>query len=176
MQIRIPTKLKVLLYVKENYTLIKMINTKGVIKSIFCTKDIKIFKVLDKLILKDITFKKKKKVLLIYNIIIKNLMYNLFKFSTERLLLNGVGYKVWKKKNILKFKLGYSTPIFIRIPTGILVSIYKFKKLKITSLSLHYLRIFKYILRNLRTPDVYKKKGVRFYKEIIKLKEGKKNR
>ena len=81
-----------------------------------------------------------------------------------------------KKKKKLKFKLGFSKPVFLTIPKGISVSIYKLRKITISSLSLQYLRLFRQNLRMLRIPDSYKKKGVRFYKEIFKLKEGKKTR
>lgn len=176
MQIKIPKKLKILIYKKENYTLVKLLNSKGSIKKIFNTKKIQILKKNNIIEIKDLNYKKRFFLLLTYKIIIKNLMINIFKLCKERLILEGVGYKVWKKKKKLKFKLGYSVPIFIKIPNGIQISIYKFRKIKLTSISLHYLRVFKQILRNLRFPDIYKKKGVRFYKEIIKLKEGKKNR
>lgn len=81
-----------------------------------------------------------------------------------------------KKKNILKFKLGYSTPIYVKIPLGIKVSLYKQRKIALSSPYAQYLHIFTKKLRNLRFPDAYKKKGVRLWGQPIKLKVGKKTR
>lgn len=44
MQIKIPKKLKILIYKKESYTLIKLLNSKGSVKKIFNTKKIQILK------------------------------------------------------------------------------------------------------------------------------------
>jgi hypothetical protein len=94
MKIKIPKKLKIFLYKKENKTLIKMVNCNGTIKKIFNTKFIKIFKKNNFLELIDLNFKKENNLLITYKYVIQSLMFNLFKFCKERLVLEGVGYKV----------------------------------------------------------------------------------
>jgi len=94
MQIKIPKKLKILIYKKESYTLIKLLNSKGSIKKIFNTKKIHILKKNNIIEIKDLNYKKRFFLLLTYKIIIKNLMINIFKLCKERLILEGVGYKV----------------------------------------------------------------------------------
>lgn len=89
-------------------------------------------------------------------------------------MLEGIGYRVWKKKNILKFKLGFSKVDSIFIPQGIHASVFNSKKLALFSTSLQKLVLFRNKIRFLKIPDPYKMKGIRFYKEIIKLKQGKK--
>jgi len=66
--------------------------------------------------------------------------------------------------------------VFLAIPNGIKVSIFKQKKLLVSSISLHYLRIFGQKLKSLKIPDPYKKKGVRIFGVAYKLKIGKKSR
>lgn len=176
MKIRTPNNLAISIYKHHGYNIIKFLNKRGVIKKKISIKKLEITKYKNTLLLKDPNFRKSVHTLLVYKTIITNLMLDLFKIFKDRLILEGVGYKVWKKKNKLKFKLGHSKASIITIPPGINVSIFKLRKITLTSVSSQYLRIFKHQLRKLREPDPYKKKGVRFYKEVIKLKEGKKSR
>lgn len=175
----IPKNLKISISTNGNSFVLKLINKIGVIKKIIKNKTLKITidSIHQNLLLENSPNKKySKNSLFIYKIIIKQLILSMFKPFRDRLILEGVGYKVWKKKRKLKFKLGFSKPVFLKIPKGISVSIYKLRKITISSLSLQYLRIFRQKLRLLRVPDSYKKKGIRYYKEIFKLKEGKKTR
>ena len=175
MIIKIPKNLKIYFLNKRNNILLQFINKYGVIKKKI-SNDINTLKFKTGFLLKNLRNFKNLNNMFIFKIVMNNLMFNLFKIFKDRLILEGVGYKVWKKLNILKFKIGYSNPNYIKIPNGIKVSIYKFKKITISSISLIYLRNFKYCLRRLKIPDPYKKKGIRFYKEVIKLKEGKKSK
>lgn len=177
MIVKLPKKLKVFFFNKRNQFMLQFINKYGVIKKKIRNININILKFKKGLNLKNLNYNQYIfNNIFILRIIINKLMFHLFKIFKDRLILEGVGYKVWKKLNILKFKIGYSKPSYIKIPKGIYVSIYKLKKITISSISLIYLRNFKYLLRCLKIPDPYKKKGIRFYKEIIKLKEGKKSK
>jgi large subunit ribosomal protein L6 len=100
----------------------------------------------------------------------------MFKPIKDRLILEGVGFKVWKKKQCLKLKLGYSAPVFLKIPSGIKISLYKQRKISISGLCTQYVRIFKHKLCSLKIPDAYKKKGIRIWGEVLKFKVGKKTR
>ena len=177
MIVKLPKKLKIFFFNKRNQFILQFINKYGVIKKKIRNSDINISKFKKGLKLININYNKQLfNNLFILRITINNLMFNLFKIFKDRLILEGIGYKVWKKFNILKFKIGYSRPSYIKIPKGIYVSIYKLKRITIFSISLSYLRNFKYLLRCLKIPDPYKKKGIRFYKEMIKLKIGKKSK
>lgn len=181
--IKIPKNLKIQIYrnSNNNFFILKFINKIGVIKKKINNKNSKlsINFLNDSLVLQnksDNNISLNNNSIYTYKIIIKQLILNLFKPVRDRLILEGVGYKVWKKKKNLKFKLGFSKPIFIKIPTGVIVSIYRLRKIAILGLSLQKLHIFKQKLRLLKEPDSYKKKGVRFYKEILSFKQGKKTR
>ena len=77
---------------------------------------------------------------------------------------------------MLKFKLGYSIPCFLSIPSGVKVSIYKQRKLVIYGVAEQNIQNFIFQIRSLRRSNAYKLKGIRFWQEKIKLKLSKKTR
>lgn len=92
----------------------------------------------------------------------------------RELELVGVGYRAQVQGNKLVFSLGYSHPVEFMLPEGISAEVDK----KQTTISLN--GIDKQLigqtaanLKELRLPDAYKGKGVRYAGERIKLKPGK---
>ena len=100
--------------------------------------------------------------------------YTLF----TKLKLIGVGYRVFpyqKLKNQVYFKLGYSHLIYFSIPTNLTVFCHKFTKMFIYgNISYHALTQVASQIRSCKTPEIYKGKGILYYKEKIILKKGKK--
>ena len=187
MLIKKPINLKISIHKKKSFYLIKFLNKQGLIKKKFNSQFIKITNFQDNILVEEapLTLKKPlnhikkmkiKNILFTYVIIIKQIIINMFKPTKHRLILEGVGFKIWKKKRCLKLKLGFSAPVFLNIPTGIKVSLYKQRKITISGLNAQYLGIFKQKLRSLKFPDAYKKKGIRIWGELFKLKAGKKTR
>lgn len=97
------------------------------------------------------------------------------RFFTKNLMIKGLGYKVSlsHNRNLLKFKIGYSNRIFIRVPNDVTVKIRR-TQIKVNSLNKVSLGNFCMIIKSLRKASVYKCKGVFFKHEKIKLKELKK--
>jgi large subunit ribosomal protein L6 len=101
-------------------------------------------------------------------------------FSRE-LDIVGVGYKAEAKGNVILFTLGYSHPVEFPIPAGIEVKVErKNKPIQQYQMSLTVSGIDRQLvgqiaanIRQLRRPDVYKGKGVRYADEVLKLKPGK---
>jgi len=92
----------------------------------------------------------------------------------RELELVGVGYRAQVQGNKLVFSLGYSHPVEFLLPDGITAEVDK----KQTTIALN--GIDKQLigqtaanLKELRLPDAYKGKGVRYAGERIKLKPGK---
>jgi len=90
----------------------------------------------------------------------------------------GVGYRVFlykKSINQIYFKLGYSHLIYFRIPIGLAVNCFKFTKLLLSSnYSYNLLTKISAQIRNCKSPEPYKGKGISYDKEPIILKKGKK--
>jgi large subunit ribosomal protein L6 len=93
------------------------------------------------------------------------------------LRVRGVGYRFQLISKKLVINVGYSHSLQIKLPLK-----HKFilnKKstfLRVKSSNLAKLSNFLSFVRNLRQPDVYKGKGIRYKKDPIRLKEGKKKK
>ena len=86
----------------------------------------------------------------------------------------GLGYRVYTYKNYLLFILGHSTGFRYKIPKDIDVICLKQNLISIFGLNFQRLNQIAYELRLLRKPNVYKNKGIKYFKEIIKYKIKKK--
>lgn len=106
--------------------------------------------------------------------IIANMVSGVVGGFKRELELHGVGYRAQVQGTRLVFTLGYSHPVEYQLPAGIKAEVDK-KQTQITLSG-----IDKYLLgqtaaniKDLRFPDAYKGKGVRYSGERIKLKPGK---
>jgi large subunit ribosomal protein L6 len=89
------------------------------------------------------------------------------------ILLKGVGFNVYKKKNFLFFELGFSHYIGVYIPNNIIIKRFK-ARLAIFSFSRNLAHNFVKKLLLLKKVDAYKGKGIIYKNQKIILKEGKK--
>ena len=100
---------------------------------------------------------------------------------TQDMDIVGVGYKAELKGKSILFALGYSHPIDFPLPEGISAKIEKVQKqitqyqttITLTGIDKQLLGQTAANLHNLRKPDAYKGKGVRYANRTLKLKPGK---
>jgi len=85
----------------------------------------------------------------------------------------GVGYRAEVKGKQVHFALGYSHPVIFDIPTGIDVAIDKQTHVTVTGIDRQLVGQVAADIRQLRKPDPYKQKGVRYTGEHLKKKAGK---
>lgn len=105
-----------------------------------------------------ITFKKSK-FALIYNFFQNFIIfYNIFYFF--KLNLIGLGFKVFKYKNFLIFKLGYSHFLKIKLPKDIFFFSRKFSYITLYSNNKHLLTNFLSKLYKFKSFNFYKGKGL----------------
>ena len=104
----------------------------------------------------------------------KNIFIGVTVGFTKSLELHGVGYRVEQQGNKLKLALGYSNPIIYALPQGIEVRLQDQTKFSIHGIDKQQVGQVAAEIRNLRRPDPYKGKGVRYADEEIILKETKK--
>jgi large subunit ribosomal protein L6 len=105
---------------------------------------------------------------------ITNMVAGVNKAFEKRLLLEGIGYKVEVKGKVLGLALGFSHPVNVPIPDGITVTVEK-NIIIISGIDKEAVGGFAAQLRSLKKPEPYKGKGIRYEKEIIKIKQGKKS-
>lgn len=93
------------------------------------------------------------------------------------LRVRGVGYRFQLISKTLIINVGYSHSLQIKLPLKHKFILNKKSNfLRVKSSSLAKLSNFLAFVRNLRQPDVYKGKGIRYKKDPIRLKEGKKKK
>jgi large subunit ribosomal protein L6 len=101
---------------------------------------------------------------------------NMVKGVTEgwqrELEINGVGYRAEVSGDTVTFALGYSHPIVFKLPKSISAKVDK-NRLMLTSADKDELGQISAKLRELRPPEPYKGKGVKYVEEVIKKKVGK---
>ena len=91
----------------------------------------------------------------------------------KELEINGVGYNVKMKENILTFSLGYSHKIEKEIPSHLKVVVVKNTQLEITGVDKQAVGQFAAQIKKLRKPEPYGGKGIKYKGERIIRKAGK---
>lgn len=89
------------------------------------------------------------------------------------LILNGVGYKVELKGDELVFAVGFSHPVVKKIPAGITVTVVK-TTMTIEGSDKQQLGQFAAEVRDIKRPEPYLGKGIKYEDEVIRRKQGKK--
>jgi large subunit ribosomal protein L6 len=85
----------------------------------------------------------------------------------------GIGYRAELKGKQVHFALGYSHPIVFDIPNGIDIAIDKQTHITVTGPDRQMVGQVAANIRQMRKPDPYKQKGVRYTGEVLKKKVGK---
>lgn len=92
----------------------------------------------------------------------------------ERVLeINGIGYRAEAKGKSILFNLGYSHPIDFPLPEGITATVEKNNVVKLSGIDKHLLGQIAANIRQLRPPEPYKGKGIKYAEEYIQRKAGK---
>nr|YP_010165750.1 ribosomal protein L6 [Imasa heleensis]QRR29763.1 ribosomal protein L6 [Imasa heleensis] len=116
-----------------------------------------------------------KSLLGLYRTLLLNMIEGVVQGYEQRLNLVGIGYKATKESNILRLKLGYSHDLLYHIPAGVDICISSSTLLIISGIDKELVSKVATDIRSFKKPDAYKGKGVRFYREELTLKEGKRN-
>jgi large subunit ribosomal protein L6 len=92
---------------------------------------------------------------------------------TRTLEINGVGYRAEARGNILFLTLGYSHPIAYQLPPGVSAKVDRQVVVTLTGADRDLLGQAAAAIRELRPPEPYKGKGVKYAEEHIRRKAGK---
>ena len=92
----------------------------------------------------------------------------------KKLLVEGVGFKWEVKGSDLHLSLGFSHPVTMAIPQGVSVTADK-GSLTISGIDKEAVSLFAMKVRQLKKPEPYKGKGIRYSTEVIRRKQGKKS-
>lgn len=105
---------------------------------------------------------------------ISNMLEGVSTGFKKELEINGVGYKFGVAGNTLTINAGYSHPVKMTAPNGIKLDSPSANELTITGFDKQQVGEFAAKVREVRGPEPYKGKGIKYKDEFIRRKEGKK--
>jgi large subunit ribosomal protein L6 len=105
--------------------------------------------------------------------LISNMIDGVTKGFRKSLELQGVGYRVNKAGTDLNFSLGYSHPVTFSPPEGIAFTVEGTNKIHVEGIDKQRVGQVAAEIRNLRPPEPYKGKGIRYEGETVRKKLGK---
>jgi len=89
------------------------------------------------------------------------------------LKLIGVGYRAILKEGMLELQLGFSQPVYIKIPDGVQVKVDQNVSIEVSGMDKQVVGQLSASIRAMRPPEPYKGKGIRYVDEFVRKKAGK---
>jgi len=106
--------------------------------------------------------------------ILANMVKGVVEGFEKRLEIQGIGYRAsLKDERHLELRVGFSHPVIVEIPAGITVSVEK-NIILVRSVDKQKVGEFAAQIRRIKPAEPYKGKGIRYFGEKIRMKEGKK--
>jgi large subunit ribosomal protein L6 len=105
--------------------------------------------------------------------LVANMVEGVSKGFTRVLEINGVGYRAEARGTVLHLTLGYSHPIAYQLPAGISAKVERQVVITLEGADRELLGQVAAAVRELRPPEPYKGKGVKYAEETIRRKAGK---
>jgi len=105
---------------------------------------------------------------------VANVIKGVSKGFERKLTLIGVGYRAMVKGHDLHLTVGYSHPVVLTAPKGIVIEAPSQTEVIVKGMDKHLVGHVASKIRAVRPPEPYKGKGIRYADEVIELKETKK--
>ena len=105
--------------------------------------------------------------------LINNAVVGVSEGFSKDLELVGVGYRVEKIAGGLRFLVGYSHPVDVVAVEGITLDVEGNTNVKVSGIDRQVVGQVAAEIRQIRPPEPYKGKGIRYKDEIVKRKQGK---
>lgn len=105
--------------------------------------------------------------------ILANMVEGVSKGFEKSLELIGVGYRAQKQGNKLVLSVGYSHPVEITPENGLEIDVPSNTQIVVKGIDKEQVGALAANIRNVRPPEPYKGKGIRYVGEYVRRKEGK---
>jgi len=105
--------------------------------------------------------------------LLANMVEGVTKGFQKALEIQGVGYRAQLQGSDLLLSLGYSHPVSFRAPEGITFEVPSPTRIVVSGIDKQLVGQVAADIRNLRKPDPYKGKGIRYAGEQVRRKAGK---
>ena len=106
--------------------------------------------------------------------LVNNLVTGVTTGFTQKLEIQGVGYRAAVQGKVLNLQLGFSHDVPYQIPAGITIVTEKPTMISVSGMDKQLVGQVAAEIRSWRPPEPYKGKGVRYEGEYVRRKEGKK--
>lgn len=104
---------------------------------------------------------------------LKNMIAGVNEPFVKKLQVEGIGYRAEVSGKNLKLQIGFSHPVMVAIPDGVTAVVEK-NIISISGPSKEMVGQFAASVRELKKPEPYKGKGIRYEGEVVRQKQGKK--
>lgn len=104
---------------------------------------------------------------------LNNMVVGVTEGYTKKLQLVGVGYRAQLKGDTLTLNVGYSHPVEMHAPKGVTIEVPSNTEINLSGISKQVVGAFAATIREVRPPEPYKGKGIRYVDEYVRRKEGK---
>ena len=115
----------------------------------------------------------------LYRTLVNNMIVGVTDGYTKQLEIHGVGYRATKVGSNLVIQVGYSHPVEVQPPDGITLNVdgvdaaTKATKVSVSGIDKQLVGQVAASIRDVRKPEPYKGKGIRYAGEAIRRKAGK---
>ncbi len=105
--------------------------------------------------------------------LIANIVHGVHEGFQKRLQVVGVGYRAQASEGELMLRVGYAQPVEITPPQGVSVTVEENNVIVVSGIDKELVGGVAAKIREVRPPDAYKGKGIRYADEELHLKPGK---
>lgn len=105
--------------------------------------------------------------------LVSNMVDGVEKGFEKKLLVEGVGYRANASGSTLTLNVGYSNPVEFSVPEGVGISVGKDNSITLSGIDKELVGMTAAQIRQIRKPEPYKGKGIRYIDEHIVRKVGK---
>lgn len=104
---------------------------------------------------------------------VRNMVQGVNTPFVKRLQVEGIGYRAELSGKQLKLSVGFSHPVLVDIPEGVVVAVEK-NIISVSGADKEQVGEFAASVRATKKPEPYKGKGIRYEGEVVRHKQGKK--
>lgn len=136
--------------------------------------ELKVEKIENKLVVK--RSKEEKSVKSLHGLVrslLNNMILGVYQGWTKNLEMVGVGYRAAGGGESITLSVGYSHPVTVKAPSGIIFEISDNTKISVLGIDKALVGQIAANVRAVRPPEVYKGKGIRYQGEYVRKKAGK---
>ena len=105
--------------------------------------------------------------------LLKNMIVGVSKGHTKDLEVQGLGFRVQAAGQKLTLNLGFSHPVEFMVPNAVKIATPKPTEIKLESADKILVGQVAAKIRDIKPPEPYKGKGIRYVGEVVKRKQGK---